>query len=93
MFRHLGIECSMAGDDFLCLVFMPLHPLNSPSLIVAHVRFVAPVCTMQRWPAVPSNVAPVALDGKWRAFDVSAMRLFTADRGRLFQVRVSPMAC
>ena len=39
----------VSNDDFLRLIFMLQHPLNSPSLVLAHVRFVASVCTMQRW--------------------------------------------
>ena len=39
----------LSDEDFLCFIFMPLHPLNTPSLIAAHVYFVASVCHMQRW--------------------------------------------
>ena len=48
--RRCAVDIAQLSDeDFLRLIFMPLYPLNTPSLIAAHVHFVASVCHMQCW--------------------------------------------
>ena len=62
----------LSDEDFLRLIFVPLYPLNTPSLITSHVHFVASVCHMQRWLLQGCSKASLTLVAR------SAIRLFVA---------------